>query len=668
MTSSFNPQSELRKSQMFSLGQNTLALIEINSEPFLPFAVGTIIDQKYQVVSLLGEGGMGAVYRVRHLHLDKIMALKTFRTREITGKGWQRFQQEAKIIARLNHPHVVQIFDFGVAEGSIPYFTMELLHGNSLAIKLSKTGRLPLEETISIFLKVAAGLLAIHNKGIVHGDIKPANIVLEEAGHNDSESTVKLVDFGISRLTTETSDDQFATGEIYGSPLYMSPEQFQGRKLSIASDIYSFACTLYETISGRVPFLGANALATMNLHLTVQAPTLASCHLDEQLPQRLEGLLARMLAKSAEDRPASFAQVIDELASVRLSLTNRDTLRGNTNRTKKPDSVTLDSNVISQSPKKLQRYLWQGIAWFAITVCAAGALLFTYTKKAEVLTSEKHSHFLRVETGQFDKTGKVKSATRKLEFPPGLCLGELSSVPTYQNRRPASDSLEVQTDVCYYPNKLVSTHPDLLNGFGPYSLAQVETHTGKGFDERHLRILSTWRSLKRLSLKGSTLTAASIPFIDAMPTLKILSVAKAEVTAQDLNTLKKLQNIQSLDLSGVKGAGLIFRSHEGFPQLIFLHANYCGLTDADLTAIAKSRNLHELRIARNLDITDDGVRALTSLQQLEWLDLNGTSIGPSSISTLAGLKSLRRLSVPKSNFKELDLLRLRKALPTCTVN
>ncbi|HND08457.1 MAG TPA: hypothetical protein PL012_22425, partial [Candidatus Obscuribacter sp.] len=92
------------------------------------------------------------------------------------------------------------------------------------------------------------------------------------------------------------------------------------------------------------------------------------------------------------------------------------------------------------------------------------------------------------------------------------------------------------------------------------------------------------------------------------------------------------------------------------------------LTDADLTAIAKSRNLHELRIARNLDITDDGVRALTSLQQLEWLDLNGTSIGPSSISTLAGLKSLRRLSVPKSNFKELDLLRLRKALPTCTVN
>ena len=87
MTSSFDPQSELRKSQMFSLGQNTLALIEINSEPFLPFAVGTIIDQKYQVVSLLGEGGMGAVYRVRHLHLDKIMALKTFRTREITGKG-----------------------------------------------------------------------------------------------------------------------------------------------------------------------------------------------------------------------------------------------------------------------------------------------------------------------------------------------------------------------------------------------------------------------------------------------------------------------------------------------------------------------------------------------------------------------------------------------------
>ena len=267
----------LAKSQLFSL-DGKLVEDELHTGALAPdfgHKPGEIIDSKYKILGLLGEGGMGAVYRAHHLSLNKEVALKTFRTPNLTKDSWQRFQREAQAIGRLNHPNIVQVFDFGVNKNNVPYYTMECLSGESLAERLSALGYLTVDEAVPIFLKVCQGLSAAHSKGIIHRDLKPANIFLAsspETGKGSEKSkdteTVKIVDFGIAGLAKQAQDGQklTATGTVFGSPLYMSPEQSLGQEVSETSDIYSCGCALYESLTGKPPYRGENAFATMMQH------------------------------------------------------------------------------------------------------------------------------------------------------------------------------------------------------------------------------------------------------------------------------------------------------------------------------------------------------------------------------------------------------------------
>jgi serine/threonine protein kinase len=315
--------SDQARSQLFTIKIDALSatpVSDVGAAKLLAF--DSVIDNKYRVVELLGKGGMGAVYVVHHLQLGKDMALKTFLTDQLSQSAWVRFQGEAQAIARLDHPNVVKVFDFGVdsTDGrELPFYTMELLRGKSLCDLLAESGRLELMEALNLFIQVSHGLAAVHGKSIVHGDIKPANIFLETpAATGPKQPRPKLVDFGIASLAVvrPDNDDQYESGEVFGSPLYMSPEQITGKKLTPASDIYSFGCTFYEAITGRPPFHGATAFATMTMHLNQQPSRLSDELSEVQVPQRLEGLLTQMLAKNPDRRPQSFDVVADELSGV----------------------------------------------------------------------------------------------------------------------------------------------------------------------------------------------------------------------------------------------------------------------------------------------------------------------------------------------------------------
>ncbi len=321
-------KEDQEKSQFFKPGSDTLP-VALGDSPLggrsrtiekagLPFKSGDVIDGKFQVVDFLGEGGMGAVYRVKHLTLGKELALKTFRSNQIDQEAWLRFQREAQSIGRLQHENIIRIYDFGISEGNRPYYAMELLHGQDLAEKLKREGAFPLKLTLQVFIQTCSALEHAHKAGVVHRDIKPANIHLDLT--DPKRPVARLVDFGIAKLASGESQRLTSVGLVFGSPLYMSPEQAMGKEIDARSDIYSLGCALFECLTEKPPFLGENIVETLTKHQCEEPPTLSAIDIGSRYPQRLEGLLKRMLEKEAAARVSSMTEVKKELEAIYQSL------------------------------------------------------------------------------------------------------------------------------------------------------------------------------------------------------------------------------------------------------------------------------------------------------------------------------------------------------------
>lgn len=269
------------------------------------FKIGSTVGGKYRIEEYLGQGGMGSVYRVTHLFLNKEFALKAVNSRVASEIAVQRFQQEAKTATRLSHPSLVQVHDFGMFEDGTPYLVMDYIDGITFAELLKQKGPISVEDVPVLFSQVCFGLLFAHECGIVHRDIKPGNIMLCTKVPRSAEGSVKIVDFGIAKLLFHEAGEIQAltrTGEIFGSPLYMSPEQCIGDLVDHRSDIYSLGCVLFEMLTGTPPYVGPTALNTMMLHDSAKPPTLKEASLGKEFPPALERVVAKMLARLPVDR------------------------------------------------------------------------------------------------------------------------------------------------------------------------------------------------------------------------------------------------------------------------------------------------------------------------------------------------------------------------------
>lgn len=266
---------------------------------------GSVLGGRYKVLSVLGVGGMGVVYRVNQIFLDKEFALKTIDKRLISDVTIRRFQQEARAAFAVEHPSIIAVNDFGLLDDQTPFLVMEIINGETLGERLKKSISLTVDEAMPIFVQVCFGLAHAHNNGIVHRDIKPSNIMLLNGLPPGAEGAVKIVDFGIAKFGQHEGGEIQAltrTGEILGSPLYMSPEQCAGERVDHRADIYSLGCVLFEALTGTPPYVGENALATMMLHQTAPLPTLKEASLGTEFPQELERIVSKMLAKTPEER------------------------------------------------------------------------------------------------------------------------------------------------------------------------------------------------------------------------------------------------------------------------------------------------------------------------------------------------------------------------------
>ncbi len=279
--------------------------------------VGSTLQGRYRIDALLGMGGMGGVFRARHLGLAHDVAIKVLRSGMRSGHiAPARFEREARSASRLDHPNCVRVTDFGELEDGAKFLVMELLAGDELRSRLGAPWNPA--DAIDVGLQILDGLEHAHARGVVHRDLKPENVLLD-VDHRGKQR-VKLVDFGIAKLLEgedESEPKLTRTGMMFGTPRYMSPEQAGGGKVDARTDLYAVGLLLYEMLAGRPPFEAEDVGAIMRMHVLTPPPDLPA-----SVPPALVAVVMRLLAKSRADR---FASATDTMAALERARTQPTT-------------------------------------------------------------------------------------------------------------------------------------------------------------------------------------------------------------------------------------------------------------------------------------------------------------------------------------------------------
>ncbi|MCX7943391.1 MAG: serine/threonine protein kinase [Deltaproteobacteria bacterium] len=282
--------------------------------------IGMILDNRYRIISKLGEGGMGSVYAAEHILLRKNVAIKVLRydlaRREEVVK---RFQNEAIAASLIGHENIIEVTDFGRTPDGSVYFVMEYLNGLALADVIRSSGYITLRRAIPILLQITKALSVAHSRGIIHRDLKPENIVLIDKP--DRKDFVKILDFGISKMldTSDRAEKLTAMGMIVGTPEYMSPEQAAGLPVDKRTDIYSLGVIMYEMMTGRLPFLADNAMRILMMHQTEKP--VSPREINPEIHVGMEQIILKCMEKRPEDRFQDMSEITQSLIRL-LSVTS----------------------------------------------------------------------------------------------------------------------------------------------------------------------------------------------------------------------------------------------------------------------------------------------------------------------------------------------------------
>lgn len=276
------------------------------------------LGERFKLLSHVGTGGMGSVFKVEERSSGKTFAIKILNQSLLEdASSLKRFELEAKSARSVVHPNLVAVYDYGITGKGRPFLVMDYLDGSDLKTLLAKEGFLDVARALNLFIQCAEGLAHAHQLDIIHRDVKPSNIILES--RDSGIEFAKIVDFGIAKILPNQqtiTDNLTVTGDIFGTPIYMSPEQCQGNCQDQRSDIYSLGCVMYEVLTGERPFAASNSVKTILRHINDDAASMNSLNYGYGIPKDLDYIVMRCLQKDPADRYQTSHELLKDLHSV----------------------------------------------------------------------------------------------------------------------------------------------------------------------------------------------------------------------------------------------------------------------------------------------------------------------------------------------------------------
>ena len=643
--------------------------------PLVGLKAGATIGGVYEIIELIGRGGMGEVYLARHQGLAKKCALKVIPPEQVTEMGWQRFQLEAKAVAKLDHINLVRVTDLGIHDGCLPFFAMDYVNGKNLADLVAEQGPMPLKTMLDVFKQVCDGLDFAHRHGILHRDLKPANImmVVEPGGAR----TAKVLDFGLAKLTGHDRDKQSLTavGDVFGSPFYMSPEQCNGEKLDNRSDIYSLGCAMFECLTGRPPFVGSIASAVLFSQQEADPPSLESIVGAGKFPASLEIVLAKMLRKNPVERYQTCRELKADLERVERGeavLPFYATRR---------DVAAPAKNFEREAGQKSNSLL--SVAAFAVVLLVLGlgavaALLFNQPKPPVVNYEVKEPEGFPLQAGEPFLRGREPSLNG-----PVLIYGfpEQSIGNIFLD---GGKPIPCRDEVKFQLGSWVTFQPDTKANFNSETALRFRSND---FDELMLNYdpavfkdpkkMTSLRSLQLLTgLKAVTISALDedwidpfdqvLPILEKLPAIRTLKIeGQSAITPQALAKSKLLDQLEFLSIHTNRNITAVLEKLKAANKIVGLRLRSTDLNDADCRLIASLKGLRSLELL-DCEFPKESIHLISQSPNLRNLTLqNGNLDSRAAGDFLSNLQKHGLLTASLSSplISKEELIVLEKACP-----
>jgi eukaryotic-like serine/threonine-protein kinase len=689
----------------------------VGSNQTIVYKPGDIVGDSYRLLKPLGQGGMGVVYLAEHIVMQQRVALKLLAPGRLSQVSWQRFEIEGKALALLHHQNIVKIYNMGIDRAGCPFYAMDYLPGPSLADLIAgcrESGdTLSTLDILKIYLQVCAGLSSAHKKGIVHRDIKPSNIILAD---NGGDPAAKIVDFGIASVSSSDKERQALTsaGEVFGSPLYMSPEQCMGSRVDARSDIYSFGCSLFHSLTGKPPFLGETALQTVLMHQDAPPPTLGSVSRKSDFSPNLEQLVGRLLEKNIERRYQTIDQVAHDLerviagknigasAATAEARTSAHSSAGPNTGVSSPSDRPLASH---SSPPSNRRTLLlvsatgliliagllkvAGDQWrrpssgsgaraaprLAESSTPSGGLQKTapLVEPANVLADEDRLNRAALIEASGHRPEYYKGidgrALVRYKFPGVFKVGDIQ-MPGLRpvDRIDAKDVVDLPAGKFFalYFCSPVESYPQYLDCFAgnPMIYCVGFNDCTKNLNQLVER-LTAYPNLFSLNLVESNLKKLDFKILTRFKKLSTLIINACELDIDGLLASGILKNLQDFGLTHVSGCGKLFGQLAASKNLRVLSIEASGIKYEDLVTLAANRHLTKLSLRAD-SIGDREIAVLAKMHQLNELIIAGGKITGRCVSSLSALTDLKHLEISSdpplsSTYRQM----LKQALPAC---
>lgn len=579
------------------------------------FQARQILGKRYEILEKIGSGGISTVYKAKDLVLKRVMALKFLNPDKLKDEHLVRLHREAKAICQLQHPNIIDVYDFTILNGDTPVLIMEYVDGRELSQIVEESGPLDLETALTIFCQICKALAYAHNRNILHRDLKPGNVLIDN--DLDNNMRVKIFDFGIAKISDLDDDSITRSGFVVGTPPYMSPEQAQNKPVDGRSDIYSLGCLMHMSLTGSPPFLGKNLVETINMQIKKAPPSLTQSKPDGKFPESIEFIVAKTLSKDPNERFKTMEELEAALENVLVSLSEEGTFRQQNDNT-------------GFSMTNLRKAL-EFFALLTLIVVLIGAPIYLLNegKKESAKNPEqvidlqkvRMDNNLIVETTSGYSWHVIKGKVEDSQ------LEALSIIKPVRLRLRSSSVTELQLSLL---KTLPIENLDLrYTKIGDKGIEQISKMTTlkvllvddcKNLTEKGLSKLRALENMRLLSLRGTGVSDRTVKELLTMKKLSMLYVSKSPlITDKTIDYVLKMPNLMSLRIGQTKITKAGLEKLQSHPRLVFIGLKNLQLDDNKMPG-QFSKNLTMLDVSMN-PFTDEGLKKILSLPKLWFLDI-----------------------------------------------